>query len=257
MEIYKFSKLTQRNEITNLKPGLRDKDRVNVFIGGEFKFSLDITQVVDYKLKVGKLLTSEEISELKKASTFGKLYTSTLEWVLVRPRSIRETYDYLKRKRIKREQTNVQREKNKEYLKNNPEMRLRARELKIFTAKLENFTEEDAEKVVEKLVEKKYLDDERFAKFYVENKNVKKGVSERKLREDLKKKGIATEIISRVLENSERTPEEEIKKIIARKKRKYTAKDRMISYIVRQGFPYGEVKDLVEEEFSKKDDLFA
>ena len=256
MEIYNFRKIgktgriAKRNEITDLKPALRDKERVNVFLNGSFKFSLDITQVVDYKLKVGKVLSDSEIEKLKRASVFGKLYTSTLEWVFVRPRSIRETRDHLRLKLKRRQQTNDTREKNKKYLEERPEMKVRARELKIYTRKVDLFTEEDIESVIEKLIEKKYLDDEKFAKFYVENFRAKKGVSERKLREDLKKKGVSSEIIEKTLENSERNPEEEIKKIILKKKKRYKTKEKLLLYILRQGFDYDLAKKMIEKSFS-------
>ena len=91
MEIYKA-------KITDLKQGVKNQNRVNVFVDGKYSFSLDIAQVVDLGVKVGKLVTPEELEELKKASEFGKLYQRALEWVLVRPRSERETNDYLYKK---------------------------------------------------------------------------------------------------------------------------------------------------------------
>ena len=103
----RYSSLSSRNVsgdvvsdylITDLKQGARNQNRVNVFVNNEYMFSLDLTQVVDYKLKVGKVLSAEELMKLKKASEFGKLYQRTLEWVLTRPRSTKETRDYLIRK---------------------------------------------------------------------------------------------------------------------------------------------------------------
>ena len=84
--------------ITNLKQGVKNPERVNVFVDGVFSFSLDVAQVVDFKLKVGQEISEEKLAELKKASEFGKMYQRTLEWVLIRPRSVRETKDYLIRK---------------------------------------------------------------------------------------------------------------------------------------------------------------
>ena len=48
------------NAITKLSPGVHDQNRVNVFINDKFSFSLNLAQVVDFKLKVGKVLTDEE-----------------------------------------------------------------------------------------------------------------------------------------------------------------------------------------------------
>ena len=84
--------------VTDLKQGLKNPNRVNVFIDGKFSFSLDVAQIVDYKLKKGATISAEKLQELKSASEFGKLYQRTLEWVLIRPRSVKETREYIIRK---------------------------------------------------------------------------------------------------------------------------------------------------------------
>ena len=118
-------------KITDLKSGVRDANRVNVFINGEFYFSLDVAQVVDYRLKIGKILTPAEVSELKHASAFGKLYSSTLEWVLMRPRSIKETREHLQNKLFKLRIDNKRRAETKEKMKTDPEFREKPGNLKF------------------------------------------------------------------------------------------------------------------------------
>ena len=237
------------SKITDLKKAVRNDDRVNVFLDGSFSFSLDVSQIINYKLKVGKILTSEEIKELKKASAFGKLYVSTLEWVLSRPRSVKETRDHLNLKLLRRKQLNVQRKKNRERLKKDPELKSSMKDLKIYTSEVELFSDEDIKNVISRLIEKGYLNDARFAELYIENFKIKQGVSERRLREELKKKGIEAEIINQVLENSERDPVDEIKKIVQKKQNKYTTYEKMLSYVVRQGFPYDLAKEIVGDFF--------
>ena len=85
-------------KITNIKQGVKNPNRVNVFVDDEYSFSLDVTQVVDFRIKVGLEIDDNQLIEFKRASEFGKLYQRTLEWVLVRPRSVRETTQYLGRK---------------------------------------------------------------------------------------------------------------------------------------------------------------
>ena len=58
------------------------------------------------------------------------------------------------------------------------------------------------------------------------------------------KKGISQEIIDEVL--GERNDEEEILKIIAKKRAKYTD-DKLVTYLCRQGFSYDLARDLVEK----------
>ena len=63
---------------------------------------------------------------------------------------------------------------------------------------------------------------------------------------ELMKKGVARDIIERVLNNSERNDEEEIKKIVAKKRARYSD-EKLIQYLCRQGFQYDVVKNVVEE----------
>ena len=226
--------------VTAIKPAIKTENRVNVFIDDKFDFSLEISQVVDLHLKVGNRLTSKELNDCRHASEFGKLYCSTLEYVLARPRSIKEVRDHLKDRRKKRELTNRQAGKNREKSK---EERTK---YKLKTKELPLYTDQDIDEVITRLIKKGYLDDEKFAKFYIENRNTKKGISRKKLSMELEKKGISRDIIESAFTNSERSDIEEIQKIIAKKAKKYDA-EKLIAYLVRQGFDYQQSKDAVLE----------
>ena len=197
--------------VTDIRQGVKNPNRANIFINGKFSFSLDITQLVDYKLKIGKVLSDEDLEELKNASNFGKLYQRTLEWVLSRPRSIKETRDYLRRK--------------------------------IYEKKLDAVYQE---RILERLLEKKYLDDAKFAQFYVENRFVKKGISAKRLKMELYKKGVSESDIEQALTESGRSDEDEIRKMIAKKRAHYDD-EKLIQYLCRQGFSYSLVRELVAE----------
>lgn len=233
--------------VTEIKQALKNENSVNIFIDGEFEFSLDISQVVDFGIKIGKTFTAKEISEMKSASEFGKLYQSSLEWILSRPHSKKEAIDHLKEKQFKRKMENRKREFNKEKLKNDKELKNRQKELKIKTKILPEISDENVKKVLERLEERGYIDDEKFAKFYLENRNLKKGISEKRLKLELKNKGISEEIIENVFADNPRNEEEEIKKIIAKKQNKYDEK-KLINYLVRQGFDYQLSQNLVREK---------
>ena len=254
MEIYNLNSDSLKT-ITNLKPAARNDNRVNVFVDNEFAFSLDLSQVVEFKLKVGKKITNSEIEKLKRASSFGKLYMSTLEWVFLRPRSTKEVREHLHQRLSKRKQLNKIRKNNQNFLKEHPELHQKKQELKLFTSEVELFSDEDIENVVQKLIEKKYIDDFRFAEYYVENRCTKKGISKRRLYEELIKKGISSEIVDEVLNKSKRNPEEEIKKVILKKKNKYDSPQKLLNYILRQGFPYDISRTLVDSFFSNPDEF--
>ena len=202
-----------QNQITNLKQGIKNPNRINVFINGDFSFSLDLSQVVDYHLKIGKILSDDEITELKNASAYGKLYSRTLEWVLTRPRSVKETRTHLQEKRF---------EKHIDY------------------------TDADIETIIEKLLAKQYLDDRKFTTWFIENRFTKKGISHRRLEQELIQKGIARSLIDELLTNSSRDETAEIKKIIAKKSNKYD-QEKLLAYLVRQGFSYDLSKELILE----------
>lgn len=198
-------------KITELKQGVRNPDRVNVYVNSKFAFSLDISQVVDFGIKIGREISEEELEEFKKASEFGKLYQRTLEWVLTRPRSEKECRDYLYKK--------------------------------IFEKKLDkNYID----RIIAKLAEKNYLNDARFAEYYVENRFVKKGVSLKRLKMELMKKGVSKEIIEEVLADTDRNDTEELEKMILKKRSKYPDDEKLTQYLCRQGFQYDLVREMIQ-----------
>lgn len=104
------------------------------------------------------------------------------------------------------------------------------------------------EQVLSRLIEKKYIDDEKFAKFWVENRNQRKGSSIKKLKSELFSKGISSDIIEQVLSESNRNNEDEIQKIIAKKAKRYADEQKLIAYLARQGFSFDEIKKAISKE---------
>lgn len=49
------------------------------------EFSLDVFQVADLGIRVGKEYTDSELTALETESQFGKLYARALEYCLMRP----------------------------------------------------------------------------------------------------------------------------------------------------------------------------
>ena len=199
-------------KITALKAQLRDKNRVNVFVDGSYRFSLEIAQVIDLGIKTNNEYTEEELLQLEIESQYGKVYARALEYVFVRPRSQRELRDYLRRKMLdKRDQHgNIRR----------------------------GISPELADRVFDRLVDKGHLNDTKFATFWIENRNLRKGISERKLRAELMAKGVASQVIDEVMRSSERDEGADIQSVIKRKINKYAEDRKLIEYLARQGFGY-------------------
>ncbi len=235
-------------KITDIKQVVRNENRVNVYVNGKYAFSLDVAQVVDMGVKIGRVISEEELADYKKASEFGKAYQRALEWVLMRPRSVRELKDYLKRREMQSEAKEKKRDRERdreiaELVAKGEEVDVRRLEKRAERAK--NRVKYDfRDLIVERLVERGYVDDVKFARYYVENRFVKKGVSRKRLKMELMKKGISQDVIDGVL--NERSDEEEILKIIAKKRTKYTD-EKLVAYLCRQGFSYDLARDLVEK----------
>lgn len=203
-------------KITGLSSQQKDKNRINVMVDGKYRFSLDIFQVADLGIRVGKEYSDEELTNLETESLFGKAYTRALEYALMRPHSSKEMRDYLYRK------TRDGRTKTGEVKKGLP--------VSITT------------RVFDRLTEKGYIDDEKFTRYWVENRNLTKGASQRKLTAELRAKGVASSIIESQLSESSRSDEDELKKVIAKKQSRYADEQKFMQYLVRQGFSYDEVK---------------
>lgn len=203
-------------KITDISIQVHNPDRVNVSVDGKYRFSLDIAQVTDLGVKKGRELSEAELAELETESQFGKLYARALEYCLMRPHSVREVRDYLWKKTRDR----------------------KSKEGKV----IEGYSPTLADRVLQKLQQKHYIDDEKFARWWVENRNVVKGTSLRKLTAELRSKGVAGEIIEGVLGESGRSDTDELQKIVAKKRARYPDEQKLMQYLARQGFDYDAIK---------------
>jgi regulatory protein len=207
-------------KITAISVQKRDKDRVNVSVNGKYRLSLDVFQLVDLGIKIGKEYTEDELVALEEESQFGKLYMRALEYCLMRPHSRRELKDYLYRK------TRDTRTKDGG-IKKGVSVAL-------------------TERVFNRLVEKGYIDDEKFAAYWIENRNLRKGASKRKLSAELSAKGVDRSIIERLLTETDRDDLTELQKIIDKKRPRYDDEQKFMSYLARQGFSYDDIKTALQ-----------
>lgn len=197
------------SKITNIKQQMKNKDRVSVYVDGKYSFSLSAWQLSSVGLKLGEEISPERVKELQDDSDFGKLHDKALMWLMLRPRSTWEVEDYLRRKT-------------------------------------------DDEGVREKLLttfqEKKYIDDEDFAQRWVTNRHLLKPVSKLKLRQELLKKRVPKEIIDQTLEADETNEVDVLVELIEKKRKisRYQDDRKLMEYLARQGFRYGDIKQALE-----------
>lgn len=220
------------SRITKLSASTRRQDRVNVFIDGTFFCSLTVNQVVDLGLSVGQTLDAAEKSRLKTESIVGRLYTKALSYIAVRLRSEKEIRDYL----VRRLRSLRKASKSKEQV--------------LLDTGSENWSElgDDAvDLTVNRLIRVGLINDEKFARAWAETRKKNKGISKRRLELELRTKGISNDLIVTALENSCRNDIEEIRKIVLRKKSKWS-KDKMANYLAQAGFDFDDIQSVLCED---------
>jgi regulatory protein len=213
-------------KITNISTQVKNPDRVNISVDGAYRFSLDVFQVGELGVKIGREFTEAELEQIENESKFGKLYARALEYCLMRPHSAREVKDYLWRK------THATKYKSRD-----GQIKERLGD-----------SAENADRVFERLVGKGYIDDEKFARFWVQNRNLTKGASQRKLTAELRAKGVESAIIEQALAEGERSDDDELRKVIAKKRKRYDDEQKLIAYLARQGFSYDDIKSALQDE---------
>jgi regulatory protein len=207
-------------KITDISVQAKNGDRVNISVDGTFRFSLDIFQVGELGIKLGNEYSEDELLNIEDESQFGKLYARALEYCLMRPHSTREVKDYLWRKT-----------RSTKYRSRDGQIKER-----------EGVSAPIADRVFGRLVEKGYVDDEKFTRFWVENRNQVKGVSARRLKAELRAKGVDAATIESALGESNRDDTDELTKMLRRKRHKYDDEQKLIAYLARQGFAYDDIK---------------
>jgi regulatory protein len=144
--------------ITALKFQRRNKERVNIYLDGEYAFGLDAIQAA--QLHKGQVLSEKEISALKVQDERNRAFDRAVNFLSYRPRSRAEVERYLRGKAI---------------------------------------ADDTVADVIVRLEQAKYLDDEDFARFWLENRERFRPRGQRALRYELRQKGVSDEIIARVL----------------------------------------------------------
>jgi regulatory protein len=193
-------------KITAVKAQVKNPERLSIYVDEKYAFSLNYTQLLDEKLHSGLEISEQRLAELKHASDFGKAYERALIYVMIRPRSVREMHDYARRKK---------------------------------------WAPEDTQLIIDKLLSKRYLDDRNFARAWVESRAMGKKTSERKLRLELKQKGVADDIINDALGQAQYDELDALKLLIQKKRKlaRYAADEqKLMQYLARQGFGFDDIK---------------
>lgn len=195
-------------KITDIKQQVKRQDRYSIFVDGKYSFSLSENELMKSGIRIEKEFSNTELEKLKDTAVLDKAYMRCLDLLARRARSEWEIRDYLRRK---------------------------------------SYEPEIIEQIVERLARAKYIDDFAFGKSWVANRRLLKTTSRRKLTQELKQKRLDDSIINRVLEEDETNEQEVLKELIAKKRdqSRYSDEQKLIAYLLRQGFNYSDIKELM------------
>lgn len=203
--------------ITAIKYQVRNPERANVFIDGKYAFSLTIDQIVSLSLKPGFELDELGCAELKELSVDGKLRAKAMNWITLRPRSVRETEQYLYKTCRKITDMSLERQ-----VKNTGH-------------------------ILDEALNKGWLNDERFARWWLDRRvSEKKG--NRQLTSELREKGIDQDIIQDLLRD--RNDDSALKGLITKlqAKPKYQDREKLMRYLATKGFSYFSIVEALAAE---------
>lgn len=197
--------------VTAVKQQVKRSNRYSIFIDGKYSFSLSESALLESRLASGDELSAQKIKEFKKLSEDDKLYNQVLRYIALRPRSRWEIEFYLEKKK-----------------KASPAL---------------------TESILNKLSNIGLIDDEKFAKAFVNDRRLLKPTSRRKLILELRKKHIADEIIEQAVGTEAEDERAALREIMARKRRqsKYQDNEKLMQYLARQGFSYSDIKAALNE----------
>jgi regulatory protein len=199
--------------ITQIKPQ-KNKKRVNVYLDDKFAFGLDLENYMKLGLKTGQQLTESEVEKIVTKAEYQKTLDKLLRFTTLRPRSEKEIRDRLQKYKVH----------------------------KSIHKKLFN-----------RLKRLDLVDDEKFAKWWIEQRLQFKFKSRRELEYELRIKGIDRELINQSLNNSlnQKKEIEMAKKLIEKKKyrwqklSKVDQKRKMQEFLLRKGFGWDVVREVV------------
>jgi regulatory protein len=197
--------------ITAIEPQQKNPQRVNVYLDGEYAFSL--AAIVAAWLKMGQDLGEEKIASLKVEDEREVTYQKALHFLSYRPRASVEVRQNLMKRGI-----------------SGPLI----------------------EETLNRLQRAGLVNDEAFARDWVENRNTFRPSGKQALRMELRRKGLSDEIVQSVLDTQ--VDEQPLAFEAARKYARRLAdlewsgfRQKLGSFLIRRGFTYTAIAPVVSE----------
>ena len=180
-------------------------------------YSFSLARIIAAWLKVGQTVDEEKIASLKKQVGEEKALQKALSFISYRPRSEKEIRNKLE---------------------------------------TSGYAPDLIDRVLERLRKAEVLDDEKFARDWVENRSIFRPRSKRLMAMELRHKGISEEIILNAISGSD---DDEMLALAAARKRVHRLENldreafrkKLSEYLIRQGFNYGITAAVVSQVWSE------
>ncbi|MBI2021821.1 RecX family transcriptional regulator [Candidatus Daviesbacteria bacterium] len=211
------------SRITSVEPQKKNPHRFNIYLDGQFAFGADEDTVVSRRLVVGKEIAKEDLDKILFETEVGKLMERMYRLFNIRQRSEKEIRDYLKVLNFKRK-----------------------------LMEKEEISPLVIDATVKTLKKKNLINDQAFAKAWMEARMQSKKKGKKAIKAELYQKGIDREIIEDTLEE-ESIDESKIAQQALYKKAKLWKglpklefKKKAIEFLLRRGFDYQAIKEVVD-----------
>ncbi len=126
--------------------------------------------------------------------------------------------------------------------------------------KMKKAPSEIIDKIITQLVNLKFLDDEKFAQWWIEQRTQFSPRGERVLKLELRQKGISQDVIESALQNTEDIVKDDLesaKKLVRKKLDRYKHLSRqklyqkLGAYLARRGFDWQTIKKSIDSELNR------
>ena len=203
-------------KITAIKSQVKRAGRYSIFVDDKFCFGLSADALIDSKITVGLEISPEQVTEFKKLSDDDKIYNQVLNYLAIRPRSEWEIKTYLTRKGA------------------SPTL------LDSILSKLSNID---------------LINDNKFAEAFVRDRRLLRSSSRRKLILELRKKRVPDSAIQAAVGNEPEVETAALRDMINKKRKQSRYQDdlKLMQYLARQGFGYGDIKDALQNQEENSD----
>jgi regulatory protein len=198
--------------VTKIEQQKKRTGRYSVYIDGQYAFSLSDNDLVASKLFPSQELTADELSGLMRLSAESKARDRVYNYLSYRQRSEREIRNYLRK---------------------------------------DKHDDEFINQTLERLRRQGLVSDEQFAASWVVDRASLKPRSRKRLEQELRQKGVAADVIEATLAGIGDEGEMTAIRQVASKKlalSKFQDQQKLISYLIGQGFDYYLVKRALEED---------